>query len=400
MNVLNDEKLESANSVFQTIKELALDETLLDWTEICHIAERFLVLNSLFSSANQLSSLSSIPRARFTSTLVSVHMEFNEFTSIADVAPLVAITTLRNLHFKGNKISCIAPDTPPATKTPVFTENLHYLDISYNQVSSWAFIDALPESFPGLTSLRFAHNPIYDNPELDAQGAAATASANAGKAGTNTDEAYMLLLARLPPSVKTINFSTVTAADRCNAEMFYLSRIARQLASVPQSAEGTVLASHRRWTELCELYGEPVVVRRRETNPNFLEARLIGVEFYTAGPQRVVKAARIPRAFDIYAVKGIAGKLFGLSPLKMRLVWETGEWDPVAGFDEDGGDSSEEEELLEREWERRVEGEAVFQQEGVGAGRWVKREMELKDGPRQLGYCVDGMEVKIRVEPL
>jgi hypothetical protein len=31
-------------------------------------------------------------------------------------------------------------------------------------------------------------------------------------------------------------------------------------------------------------------------------------------------------------------------------------------------------------------------------GRWVKREVELKDGPRQFGYCVDGLEAKIRVE--
>ncbi|KAK1755181.1 hypothetical protein QBC47DRAFT_323971 [Echria macrotheca] len=397
-DIFGDEKLESAESVFRGVRELALDETLLEWDEICHIAARFLALTSLFSSANQLSSLSSIPSVPFTSTLVSVHMEFNEFTSLADIAPLAAISTLRNLHFKGNKISSISS----GSVMPVFSTNLQYLDVSYNQVSSWSFIDALPSVFPGLASLRFAHNPIYDNPELDGQEATAPLS-SATNTATNTEEAYMLLVARLPPSVKTINFSTVTAADRSNAEMFYLSRIARQLAAVPESAEQDVLKRHRRFAELCEVYGEPVVVRRLEVNPNFLEARLISVEFHITGKggNVITKKARIPKAFDIYAVKGIVGKLFGLSPLGLKLVWETGEWDPVGGFDEGGGDDSEEEELLEEEWERRDEGD-VFGQPGTetkkGVGRWVKRETELRDGPRQFGYCVDGMDVKIRVE--
>jgi hypothetical protein len=93
------------------------------------------------------------------------------------------------------------------------------------------------------------------------------------------------------------------------------------------------------------------------------------------------------------------GKLFGLPPLKLRLVWETGEWDPVGGFDE-AGDSSEEEDL-EAEWERKEEAGSLddeMPQLARKGGRWVKREVELKDGPRQFGYCVDGLEAKIRVE--
>ncbi len=53
---------------------------------------------------------------------------------------------------------------------------------------------------------------------------------------------------------------------------------------------------------------------------------------------------------------------------------------------------------MEAEWERREErGEGVEGVERKG-GRWVKREVELKDGPRQFGYCVDGLEARIRVE--
>jgi hypothetical protein len=103
----------------------------------------------------------------------------------------------------------------------------------------------------------------------------------------------------------------------------------------------------------------------------------------------------VPKSFDIYAVKGVVGRLFGLSPLKVRLVWETGEWDPVGGFDEAEGESEEED--MEAEWERKEEEGEVAGLERRG-GRFVRREVELKDGPRQFGYCVDGLEARIRVE--
>lgn len=92
-----------------------------------------------------------------------------------------------------------------------------------------SFIDALPDSFPGVTSLRLAHNPVYDNPGFDG----ASDSTSTTKA-TVTEEAYMLTIGRLA-SLTSLNFSAVTPTDRNNAEMFYLSRIGRQLSSVPVS---------------------------------------------------------------------------------------------------------------------------------------------------------------------
>lgn len=347
----------------------------------------------------------------FTSTLVTIDLEFNSFTSLTDIAPLTAITSLKNLHLKGNQISKTtpAPDFEPA---PVFPLGLHYLDLSYNQVATWMFVDSLQDSFPGLVSLRFSHNPIYDDPELDTHGSSSVApSAKSASATTpenkgvsNTDEAYMLLLARLP-NLKTLNFSTITQADRTNAEMYYLSRIARQLSAVPESAESEVLKRHRRWAELCEVYGEPAIVRQQEVNPNSLEARLVTVHFSFASTGQTTNkiTTQIPKSFDIYRVKSIAGKLFGLPPLQLRLVWETGEWDPVAGFDEEdaGGDSSEDEEieaLRERQGEEEQQTTLVKESGRGQAGRWVKREVELKDGPRQFGYCVDGLDAVVRVE--
>ena len=56
------------------------------------------------------------------------------------------------------------------------------------------------------------------------------------------------------------------------------------------------------------------------------------------------KTVRIPKGLDIYAVKGLVAKLFDVErPLKLKLIWETGEWDPVAGFDEEVGNSDDDE---------------------------------------------------------
>lgn len=366
----------------------------MSWKEIGHIATRFEALTTLSASTNQLSSLPPIPPSSLASTLTSLNLEFNDFTAISQLSSLASLTALRQLHLKGNNISAIqltGSDDPP----PVFSANLQYLDVSYNQVSSWTFVDGLPTCFPGLTSLRFAHNPVYDNPDPEL-------SANSKNA---TEESYMFTVGRLA-SLRSLNFGTISTADRQDAEMFYLAHIGKHLATVPESREAEILQHHKRYAELSDLYGAPAVNRRKEINPAFLEARLVNVQFVFHDPETrkiIQKTTRIPKSFDIYAVKGIAGKLFGIKPLSLRLVWETGEWDPVAGFDDEVEDSSgdEEEDLPSVEKSRgdnHQKQQQQQQQPGEKAGKWVKREAELPDGPRQLGFCVDGLDVKLRIE--
>ncbi|TGJ82540.1 hypothetical protein E0Z10_g6209 [Xylaria hypoxylon] len=387
-DVLEDEGLHEANTSLQGIRELALDETLMSWEEVGHVATRFEALSALSAGTNQLSALPPIPFSSLTFTLTSLNLEFNDFDTISQLGSLATLAALRHLHIKGNNISAIrlaGSDESP----PVFSATLQYLDLSYNQVSSWAFVDELPTCFPGLTSLRFAHNPIYDNPDPELS--------------TNpknfTEEAYMFTLGRLA-SLKSLNFGTISTADRQDAEMFYLGHIGKHLATVPETQEAEILKHHKRYAELCELYGPPTVNRRKEVNPAFLEARLVNIQFvfHLEGGDTVQRATKIPKGFDIYAVKGIAGKLFGIKPLSIRLIWETGEWDPVGGFDDEVEDSSGDEEELPPVEEREMTASGDNSHPGKEAGKWAKREVELLDGPRQLGFCVDGLEVKVRVE--
>ncbi|KAJ2968309.1 hypothetical protein NUW58_g10250 [Xylaria curta] len=387
-DILEDEGLHEANKSLQSVKDLALEETFMSWEEISHVITKFETLSTLSASTNQLSSLPPTSLSPLTSTLTSLNLEFNDFTAISQLGSLTTLTALRQLHLKGNNISAIRPagsDDPP----PIFSTTLQYLDVSYNQVSSWAFVDELPICFPGLVSLRFAHNPIYEEPDPEL-------SLNSKN---YTEEAYMFTIGRLA-NLKTLNFGTISTADRQDAEMFYLAHIGKHLATVPETQEAEVLKFHKRYAELCKTYGTPAVNRKKQVNPAFLEARLVSIQFvfHPEGHDVIQRATKIPKSFDIYAVKGIAGKLFGVKPLSLRLIWETGEWDPVAGFDDEVDDSSGDEEELPTVAENKVAGAGDASQTGERVGKWVKREVELSAGPRQLGFCVDGSEAKIRVE--
>ncbi|CAK7270207.1 hypothetical protein SEPCBS119000_003970 [Sporothrix epigloea] len=397
---------------FAAVRELAVEETLLSWEEVGLLTASFPSLASLLAGSNELTQLlPPLPpasMAHLNTTLTTLNLEFNDFTALSDLASLSTLEALRTLHLKGCRIARVSQTEQKESAQAVpgfrFSEALTYIDLSYNLVTSWRFVDALPNVFPGMTSLRFAHNPIYNNPNLDTEAApsssassaastAATASSSAA-ASASTEESYMMVVGRLA-HLRTLNFSTISATDRTNAELFYLSRIAKQMAAVAQDSpeERAVIARHRRYTELCAFYGEPAIVRHASINPAYLEARLVQVLFALADQTKTVS---IPKSFDMYAVKAIAGRLFDRAPHKLRLVWETGEWDPVVGVDETEEEVEDEDDDDDDETMHVETNQPLAETEA--SGRWVKREVELKDTPRQFGFCVDGLEARIRVE--
>lgn len=363
------------------MKGLELDEMLLSWADICLLAQQFESLKTLTASSNGFKNLSTPLSNQY---LTSLTLEYNEFTSLADLSPLTQLAFLENLLLKGNRISRIGSTS---LARPVFGNKLQYVDLSYNEIFTWAFVDDLADIFPGMTGLRLQHNPIYDT------------IAKGDGPSSSVDDGFMLVLARLG-RLKSLNFSPISAVERRNAEMFYLSRIAKEMAEVLESEEHTVTSQHKRFAELCEIYDTPIVARKgpETINPDFLEARLIKFTFYmpsgilTGQEEAIEKKQEIPRGFDIYRVKGIVAGLFNIKPLHIRLVWETGEYDPVAGYEEEEDDSSDDDD----------ENMKIVDTQGPAKenGKWMKREVEIEDSTRQVGYCVEGMEARLRVEVL
>lgn len=384
MRILSQEfEGEESQRAFAGITSLSLDEMFIPWGDICLLSSQFRDVTSIEVSSNDLLTLPSngllplLPQG-----LTSLTLEYNDFSSLSDLLPLTGLTSLKNLHLKGNNINTIVDGAQE--KKPVFSSQLSYVDLSYNKITDWQFIDGLADVFPNMTALRISHNPVYE------------VVIKAGDVMASVDEGYMLALARLA-NLKSLNFSTITPAERTNAEMFYLSCIGKEMAAVPESEEGNITKKHRRFAELCRMYDAPVVRRTEKAiNSNLLEARLIKFTFYlpastlSSPMSEVSKLVEIPRAFDVYRIKGIVGKLFDLKPLRLCLIWETGEWDPVAGYEDeeyDSEDIEEESDLVD----------AIAATRNI-KGKWTKREVELEDSTRQIGNSVDGMEAKVRIE--
>jgi hypothetical protein len=139
-------------------------------------------------------------------------------------------------------------------------------------------------------------------------------------------------------------------------------------------------------------------------NPRCLGAQLVTFTFYlpesAAGSSRGIPGAlakeftkQIPRSFDIYRIKALVSRQFGLPPLRFNLIWETDEWDPVRqGTTEEGEwDSEEECNPLNASTATKERGDKGL----------VRREEELADSTKEIGMWLDPniRFVKVRIEP-
>lgn len=271
---------------------------------------------------------------------------------------------------------------------------------------------------------------------------------------TNHESASLHTIARVP-GITELNYEIITPEKRLNAELFYLGFVAKQLTSAPENwEEQAVLDEHPRYKDLCDLYGEPAIVKRKaeEADAGTLRARVTEFTFYMtesdlqiaqqqakdiahrqaqdignkseqkkqqapnlsvnkaqtaqrenanlasttsdpsySRPQIINITHLIPRTVDIYNLKGIVCNLFSISFVSCKLIWETDEFDPVGGEDEEGWSVSEDEsDSEEREKRKREKRE--------DKSRWVRREMELTDGTREVGFWVEGPKARVRVE--
>lgn len=400
---------------FDRISELSLEETLLAWEDVRFLQKdvcpryytkplypqvakltfRFPSLKSLSASTNEFAFIS----APISNTITTLTLDNNQFQSLSSIQHLTALPNLTHLSLQGNKIRSARSSSPGSEgdELPRFSSSLTELDLSRNEIGSWSFVNLLPEIFPGLTALRISRNPLYKEP-LDYPSDPDTIPVP-----MTIDEAYMLTLSRLS-SLESLNYTSITPQDRYNGELYYLSRIAKELSGSAPSEEQAVLASHPRYHELCELHGAPVINRVSTTeiggiNPKSLEAQLITFTFYMPASVRedTVHKIEIPKSFDIYRVKAIVSRRFSLTPLRFKLMWETEEWDPV-----------DETKIGEDEWDSEDEMEEAGEESAKTAratdnddnNKYVRREVELTDSTREVGFWFssDAREAKVRVE--
>ena len=91
--------------------------------------------------------------------------------------------------------------------------------------------------------------------------------------------------------------------------------------------------------------------------------------------------------------------------MHLRLIWETGERDPVGGRgDDDRWSVSSGEDRSAEEGEEGIEDVDAEKDEVLKVdanreeGKWIRREVELVDGTREVGFWIEGREARVRVE--
>lgn len=362
---------------FSNIRYLGLTDTLLRPGEIAEATKSFPALETLILATNELEGWDADNDSdALRRTVHSIDLSGNRIATLDSLSNLLTLPNLHTLLLKANKIG----SQPQAPQSPPFSTALQTLDLRSNSIADWSLPSSLTTTFPSLSNLLIASNPLY----------ASLKSAD-DKPLTPSD-GYTLTLARLP-QLHTLNYSTITDKERLNAETYYLGQIARELAKTPPQQHAEVLSRHLRWKALCEEYGEPVVPSARaegEVDPASLAARLVNVAFHLASSAAQTLVCEkewtqdIPRSASVYALLGRVGKKLGVMPLRVRLVWETGEKDPVRR----GGDGSEAPECWDSSED---EGES-------GESEWTAREVELVPGTRMVGSYFEGVKAKVRVE--
>ncbi|KAJ5027430.1 tubulin-specific chaperone E [Bipolaris maydis] len=361
---LTDVEQERCRKAFTRITSLKLEDTLLPWADIARLTHLFPSLTTFSASSNLYTALT--PHTP-NPTIINLTLEDNHITSLSSIECLSKLPKLQRLILKSNKVSEISS---AGALAPLFPKTVREVDLSFNEITTWNFIEQLIHVFPGLQSLRVSHNPLYQSLQAP-DGRSLTA-----------DDGYMLTLARLG-QLKTLNHSPITEKERLNAESYYLSMIAKELQFASENLREEILKSHPRYEWLCEEYGEPDIQRSTNAvNPNSLAARLLRIKFYLATCPSTIFETEIPMGSTAYTTLGVVGKHLNIKPIKCKLIWETGDWISVR---------KSATEIVEDDWDSE-DSEAEMGMERV------MREVEILPGTRSIGTWIDGMEATVRVE--
>ena len=392
--------------------------------------EHFPQLRTLSLAQNEFDSSNfSLPRL-YLPTLETLVLDKNVFSDLTPIVLLAqAFPYLKELSLQQNQIGEAGNLNAAELSKNGLLDSLRSLNVSGNEITDFAFVDRLALLFPNLTSLRISSNPLYQK-----QAVGAPSSSN-----SRSDILYSSTLARMP-SLTMLNYTIITARDREEGEIYYLSAAGKEIAALleasadRQGAEDMVSkiedmrSKHPRYEALCQKYDRDSVLERHTSGvdhagavksnsncaPGSLAARLVEATFYVPMSTEKILHRSIARTIDVYRVKALISRELGLRPLQFRLIYESEELDPVrdgleqtssdwdawGDWDVDGEVGSDADSRASYEQKRHdtwVDG--ILMKDGK---KWKKREVEIVDGTRAWGDYIGDDETKtitVRIEP-
>ncbi|KAI0636670.1 hypothetical protein C8Q77DRAFT_1050282 [Trametes polyzona] len=267
-------------SAFHRLEELLLNATLTSWDEFQAILPCMPALKSVELGYNRLRLLRGAHERKSgpedeNVTLQSVNFDGNELESFADICTATNnLTVLQRLVLTSNAIAQIPLPSVnrdgeiattsgvdvggPGVRRSLFPE-LRHLALAFNRIASWSDIDALPHWCPQLESLTLAGNPILDDP-------------------VHKTHVRPFAIAKIP-SLKILDGAAVSAKERTDSELLYLSYISKLGLSDAEKR-----AQHPQWDALSSKHGftdAPTPSAPQEAQDT-LSNRLISVRIYAS----------------------------------------------------------------------------------------------------------------------
>ncbi|OQR97361.1 tubulin-specific chaperone E [Achlya hypogyna] len=299
---------------FPLVTRLVLNQTATSWTDLLRICVHFPALRELHVAANDLADADLIEGV-WPETLELVDVSHNSIGDWAAVQrALGGLPALRHLVATHNALGAIAPSAAGSFAS------LESLALGDNRIASWASMDAL-NSFPALTLLRFAKNPLV--------------------AGLGAGEARMMVVARCG-RLLAFNGSEIRAKERTDAEQMYLKRIIHEVASFKDDADKhKVLASHPRYIDLLAKYPDIQKPATTTGGPAALARSLVAVTFVPMSSQAATMepmAKKLPLNMTVGQLKTLVGKKYGLEPAALQLSFRATAKEMPVPLDDDSGD--------------------------------------------------------------
>ncbi|KAJ6618857.1 hypothetical protein B0H10DRAFT_2217348 [Mycena sp. CBHHK59/15] len=212
---------------FNNLMELRLNGTLMTWEEMQQVTASMPVLCIVEMGYNFIEKLSSVETNK-GSTVETINLDSNNCRDWVHICEsLRPYSSLDRLVLTSNKIDKI---TAPLAGQCL---RVKHLSLSFNRLESWNDIDALAAWCPTLDTLTLIGNPVVDSPAL-------------------ARNSRQFVIARIP-SLLALDAAAISAKERVDCELLYLSHIAHQ---GPQSEDERNRA-HPRWAELCKKHGPP-----------------------------------------------------------------------------------------------------------------------------------------------
>jgi len=279
---------------FPRIRHLGLDGTLITWQEILTLSSSLPCLERLELRRNRLKRLFDPEAGNNTESanshptndtaglerLQSLHLQENELSDWHDlVAALTPLPSLQQLVLSSNRFRAIA--TPGQAETKRFS-CLKDIALDRNPLSAWSDVDAVAAWCCSAATDESRSSQTLD--PLETSTLSSLFISNENDTGTfveglDSRDVRAIVIARLP-TLQHVNGTLVRPAERRDAELWYLGRVAEERLN-----DSTLKSTHPRFEALSLAHAftkEDSEKRAHVEETDTLRSRLLELHVHTS----------------------------------------------------------------------------------------------------------------------